>query len=322
MKRGFALQREAKEWERVFPERQQGTPDTTFQALYDRYIEDMSHRLRQSSIEGKRNVFKNRILPYFKDNPINAITPKDIRDWQNQQIKQGYSDAYLDRIQNMITTILNYAVIYYNLPVNPCNKAGHMGKRTRSMNFWTLDQYNQIIQNVTDIRARMTLQLLFYSGMRFDELMALTPADCDFSENTISITKTLHHKASGDLVTPPKTDNSIRCISMPETIMQELNEYSQRLYGLEESDRLFTFTKSLIGGNMKRSAAKAGLPVIRNHDLRHSHVSLLIEMGFTPHLIAERIGDTVQIVNSTYGHLYPSKHKEVAGKLNNIIVSN
>ena len=96
-KRGFKLQREAKEWERTFLERLQGTPNMTFQSLYDLYIEDMSHRLRQNSIDGKKNVFKNRILPYFKDKPVNAIT-------------------------------------YYNLPSNPCDRAGHMGKRTRSMN--------------------------------------------------------------------------------------------------------------------------------------------------------------------------------------------
>ena len=101
----------------------------------------MSHRLRQNSIDGKKNVFKNRILPYFKDKPINAITPTDIRAWQNEQIDMGYSDAYLDRIQNMMTTILNYAVTYYNLPSNPCVRAGHMGKRTRSM---TSGQLNSI----------------------------------------------------------------------------------------------------------------------------------------------------------------------------------
>ncbi len=167
-KRGFKLQREAKEWERAFLERLQGAPDMTFQSLYDLYIEE-SHRLRQNSIDGKKNVFKNRILPYFKDKPVNAITPTDIRAWQNEQIDMGYSDAYLDRIQNMMTTILNYAVTYYNLPSNPCNKAGHMGKRTRSMSFWTLEQYNQFIQHITDISAHTALQLLFYSGMRFGD---------------------------------------------------------------------------------------------------------------------------------------------------------
>lgn len=234
-KRGFKLQREAKEWERTFLERLQGTPNMTFQSLYDLYIEDMSHRLRQNSIDGKKNVFKNRILPYFKDKPVNAIT-------------------------------------YYNLPSNPCDRAGHMGKRTRSMNFWTIEQYNQFIQYITDISAHTALQLLFYSGMRFGELLALTLADFDFKDNTINITKSLQHKASGDIVTPPKTDNGIRTITMPEAIMHEIEDYTHKIYGIKPSDRVFTFTKSLIRGNMKRGAEKASIPFIRIHDMRHPYV--------------------------------------------------
>lgn len=319
-KRGFKLQREAKEWERTFLERMQGTPDMTFQALYDLYIEDMSHRLRQSSIDGKKYVFKNRILPYFKDKPINQIQPVDIRNWQNEQISLGFSDAYLDRLQNALTAILNYAVNYYNLPMNPCKKAGRMGKRTRSMNFWTIEQYNKVLDQVTNISARTALQILFYSGMRVGELLALTLNDFDFQANTINITKTLLHKADNDLVTPPKTENGIRCITMPESIMNEVQAYSERIYGITGTDRVFTFTKALIRGNIQRCAAAADVPIIRIHDLRHSHVSLLIDMGFSPHLIAERIGDTVQMVNNTYGHLYPTKHQEVADRLNQIIV--
>lgn len=212
-KRGFKLQREAKEWERSFLERMQGTPDMTFQALYDLYIEDMSHRLRQSSIDGKKYVFKNRILPYFKDKPINQIQPVDIRNWQNEQISLGFSDAYLDRLQNALTAILNYAVNYYNLPMNQCKKASRMGKRTRSMNFWTIEQYNRVLDQVTNISAHTALQILFYSGIRVGELLTLTLNDFDFQANTINITKTLLHKADNDLVTPPKTENGIRCIT-------------------------------------------------------------------------------------------------------------
>ena len=186
--------------------------------------------------------------------------------------------------------------------------------------FWTIEQYNNFIPYISDLSAHTALQLLFYSGMRFDELLALTLAGFDFKANTIQITKSLQHKASGDIITPPKTDNGIRTITMPDAIMQEIQAYTDKIYGLEPDNRVFTFTKSLIRGNMRRGAEKAEIPFIRIHDMRHSHVSLLINMGFSPHLIAERIGDTVQMVNSTYGHLYPSKHNEVAEKLNQIIV--
>ena len=162
------------------------------------------------------------------------------------------------------------------------------------------------------------MDLLFYSGMRFGEMMALTLGDIDLAANTISITKTFHQ--SMHTIGPPKTENSVRCIAMPPSIIGEILTYTSKIYGINPHDRIFTFTNSLLRGNIKRGTEKAGIPRIRIHDLRHSHVSLLIELGFSPHLIAERIGDTVQMVNNTYGHLYPSKHEEVADKLNQIIV--
>ena len=292
----------------------------TFQALYDIYIEDISHRLRKNTVDGKKNVFKNRILPYFKDKPINEIQAADIRAWQNKQIAAGYSNAYLDRIMNMIVTIFNYAVTFYNLPVNPCTKAGHMGKRTRSLNFWTLDEYNAIMEHVTDPAAHVAIELLFYSGMRFGERLALTLADLDYNKQTISITKSLQRKNRQNYITAPKTDNGIRVITMPAAVMEHLEDYTRKLYGLQPDDLIFTFTRSLIRNNMKRACTAPGVSCIRIHDLRHSHVSLLIDLKFTPLLIAERIGDTVQMVNNTYGHLYPSRRQEVADRLNQLIV--
>lgn len=322
LKRGFTFQRDAKEWERAFLEKMQGTPEMTFQALYELYIEDMNKRLRESTIEVKQNMFKNRILPYFKDKPINAITPADIRKWQKTMLEGDYSEYYLNRLQNALATVFNYAIQYYNLPANPCTRSGRLGRCTKSLSFWTVKQYKEVLKNVSDIRAYTALQVLFYSGMRCGELRALTLTDINFEENTINISKTLHHTAEGYKEAPPKTVGSVRTISMPAAIMEELKIYCDKLYGLTDNDRVFDCSPHFIRKSILRAVSKTDLPCIRIHDIRHSHVSLLIEMGFSPHLIAERIGDSVQMVNNTYGHLYPTKHKEVADKLNNIIVSN
>lgn len=96
-KRGFKLQREAKEWEADFLRKQNGSTDMTFRSMYEIYIEDMGHRYRQSTIDGKKHVFEKLILPYFENKPINKITPKDIRSWQNELIGKAYSNSYLDR---------------------------------------------------------------------------------------------------------------------------------------------------------------------------------------------------------------------------------
>lgn len=107
---------------------------------------------------------------------------------------------------------------------------------------------------------------------------------------------------------------------MPPAIMDELREYITMLYDPQPDDLVFPFSRSFITRGKNKAAELAGVPQIRIHDLRHSHVSLLIEMGFSPHLIAERIGDTVQMINNIYGHLYPTRHQEVADKLNAIII--
>ena len=103
-------------------------------------------------------------------------------------------------------------------------------------------------------------------------LLALTLADFDFKANTIQITKSLQHKASGDIITPPKTDNGIRTITMPDAIMQEIQAYTAKIYGLEPDNRVLIYTKSLIRGNMRRGAEKAEIPFIRIHDIRHPYV--------------------------------------------------
>lgn len=136
MKRGFKLQRDAKEWEHDFLKRQQGTPDMTFQALCDIYIDDMSHRLRQYTLDIRKNMLKNHILPFFKNKPVNQITPKDIRNWQNQLTKIALSPSYQLSINKTLSIIFNYAVKYYNLPDNPCHKAGYTKNLMRNNPPW------------------------------------------------------------------------------------------------------------------------------------------------------------------------------------------
>ena len=319
LKRGFKLQREAKEWERSFLEHMQGTPDMTFRTLYDHYMEDISHRLRRSTINNKESRFRNTILPYFKEKPINQITAADVRRWQNEQISNGYSQNYLKIIDADLVTIFNFAVNYYNLPVNPCNKVKSMGKVERSMTFWTLEQYKAVVSVADHPTFKIMLQILFYSGARIGEILALTIKDCDFDNHTININKTLYRSNKQRIVTPPKTENSIRVVSMPAAVMDDLRAYVDRIYKPQADDQIFTITSVTFRRNLEKYAKIAGVPNIRAHDLRHSHVSLLIELGFSPHLIAERIGDTVQMVNNTYGHLYPNKQNEVAKKLEELM---
>ena len=126
-KRGFATKREALEWERDFLQMQTASVNMSLSAFSNLYLEDMSHRLRKSTMVNKRALFDLKIKPYLGSKPLNEITAADIRKWQNELIGEGYAPTYLKIVNNQLTALFNYAVKYYSLTENPCKKAGSMG---------------------------------------------------------------------------------------------------------------------------------------------------------------------------------------------------
>jgi len=112
------------------------------------------------------------------------------------------------------------------------------------------------------------------------------------------------------------TNKSIRKIAMPKFLTDEIMEYMNKQYKPAENERLFPTNKNYLAKQLKIGADKAGLKKIRVHDLRHSHVSLLIEMGFTPVAIADRVGHESIEITFRYAHLFPNKQTEMAERLN------
>ena len=148
------------------------------------------------------------------------------------------------------------------------------------------------------------------------ELLALTPADFDFEKETVTINKSYQRLNGQDLITTPKTEKSNRTIAMPQFLSDEIQDYLKMLYDIGENDRMFTVTKSYLYREMERGAKEAGVKRIRVHDIRHSHVSLLIDMGFSATAIADRVGHESIDITYNYAHLFPSKQTEMADKLN------
>ena len=146
--------------------------------------------------------------------------------------------------------------------------------------------------------------------------MALTPADIDTDAHTIAISKSYQRLNGKDLITEPKTPKSNRCISIPIFLENIIVDYMSKIYGLTADARIFPYNKFKLKRALQRGCKLSGVKQIRLHDLRHSHASLLIELGFSPLLIADRLGhEKVETTLNTYSHLYPHRQSEVALKL-------
>lgn len=323
-KRGFKLQREAKEWERNFLETQQADLTMTFESFINIYNEDIKHRIREHTHMQKQYLINRKLLPFFGKLPVSQITPAHIRKWQNELMAyrdpdgKPYSETYLKSINNQMAAIMNYAVRYYGLKENPCTKAGSIGKsHADEMNFWTTEEFKTFLEKISDKpQARAGFLTLYYTGMRIGELLALEYGDIDFNECKIQINKSYQRIDKRDVITPPKTPRSVRTISIPVFLRDELKSYTDKLYGLHRHDRVFPYTKHFFEHEMKRGTKDGEVKQIRLHDLRHSHASLLIELGFSPLAIADRLGhEKIETTLNTYSHLFPHKRDEVAEKL-------
>ena len=317
-KRGFATKRKAEEWLRNFLITQKADFDMKFEDFWKMYCADMETRLREHTMRTKKYIVELKILPYFGNKRVNDITAADIRQWQNELIKMGYSPTYLKTINNQLSAIFNYAVRYYDLKSNPCAKAGSMGKsKAEEMDFWIGEEFRKFIDSVMNKRlSYMAFMTLYWTGMRMGELLALNPKDVDLEKRTISITKSYQRLGKKDVITPPKTPKSKRVITIPEFLAADIKDYMDSLYELQENDRLFPITKYYLEHEMQRGIKESGVKRIRVHDLRHSHASMLIELGFSPLEIANRLGhEKVETTLNTYAHLYPNKQTKLAERL-------
>lgn len=226
-------------------------------------------------------MVKAKIIPFFGERKMIEISAKDVRHWQKEMIEyrdekgKSYSQSYLATLHAQLSAIFNHAVKFYDLKNNPAKIAGSMGsKRGGNIMFWTQEQYKAFIECVMDKPLSFYgFEMLYWCGLRIGELLALTPEDFDFEKKTVSITKNYQVVRGEKLILTPKTAKSIRTIYMPDFLNEE----------------------------MERGSEMSGVPKIRLHDLRHSHVSLLINMGFSALEIAERMDHESVRITYHYG---------------------
>ena len=324
-KRGFETKKEAQDWERSYVQQNAAGIDMTFEAFCGLYEKDRRPRLKESTWLTKENIIKNRLIPTFGRMMMSEIETKHVIAWQNEllayrdEFKKPYSATYLKTVHNQLVAILNHAVRHYGLKSNPASKVGYIGSKEREeMNFWTKEEYMKFAEAIMDKpMSYYAFEMLYWCGIREGEMLALTPADFNFTKKTVRINKTYQRIHGQDLITSPKTRKSVRTVEMPDFLCDEMQDYIKSLYKVQKNDRIFPITKSYLQHEMKRGSKEAGVKRIRIHDLRHSHISLLIDMGFSAVAIADRVGHESIDITFRYAHMFPSRQVDMAQRLNN-----
>lgn len=141
------------------------------------------------------------------------------------------------------------------------------------MLFWTKEEYKRFAEEMMDKPlSYYAFQLLYWCGIRSGELLALTPADFNFKKKTLRINKSYQRLKGKDVISTPKTKNSVRTVIMPQFLCDEMQDCLKLYYSLKSDDRIFPVTKYYLKHEMERGCKASGVKKIRVHDLRHPYV--------------------------------------------------
>ena len=209
-KEGFKTKKEAQDFERDFLSKAASSCEMRFASMAQLYLDDCAPRLKPTTLINKETMIRQKILPWFGDLSTADITAAAVRHWQNDLMQMGFSPTYLKAIHNQASAIFNFAVKYYHLENNPCRLAGSMGKtRPTEMKIWTTDEFQMFLQAVSNKpTSAAAFSMLFWTGLRSGELLALTREDFDFQAGTVSVNKSFSRHNRQDLILPPKTPKS------------------------------------------------------------------------------------------------------------------
>ena len=315
-RKGFATKKEAEEWLSNFLMQQSSDPSMPLKDFWEIYKADMGKRLKETTMTNKEYLVRDKILPYFGDLPINEITAAKIRTWQGELMGKGFKPTYLKTINNQLSAILNYAVNFYELRSNPCKKAGSMGKsKADERPHWSLEEFLNFLEVVSDKHESwIGFQILFWTGMRVGELLALKVEDFDYENKTLRIDESFTRLKGKNIISTPKTESSVRVITIHDELADDIREYVACLYKAKPSTRLFEgMTKRYFEHELERGIELSGAKKITVHCLRHSHASMLVEMGFSPLEISKRLGHgRVTTTIETYCHASDDAQRRIA----------
>ena len=331
---------EAQDSERTFLDKINGNNEKdknlTFFKVYNDWITYKKTQLKITTFYNLEKNTKKNILSFFENYKLYSININSMNEWMKYITNMNCSISYKNSMIGYCREIFNYAKDNYDFDYKVINKIYNIREdsafinnniKNAEWNFWTYDEWNKFIKSVDNDYYNLIFNFLYYTGLREGELFALNWNDIDFENKKLIINKSLTNKIGNKsyAITTPKTKNSNRIIDIDNELIIKLKKHyndEKRIYNFNKNMFVFGNIKYMTATTLRRNLyeyiKKAKVKKITPHGFRHSHVSLLIDLGCDSRDVANRIGDTVQIVESTYYHMFPKKQSSTVNKLNEL----
>lgn len=301
---------------------EKGKDNLTVDILSKQYFLAVRNQVKDSSIYDAQNIFKLFIYPKFQNYQLKDFTKQELLKWQdeiwstiNPRTNKYYSYKYLSKIRTCLSSFLTWCSERYDCTnyLLSIKKPKKRASKTE-MQFWTREEFEQFISVVDNPMYKTLFAMLFYTGRRKGEVLALSPNDV--KEKEIAFNKSLTRKTldgSPYNITSTKAEKkatTLICKPLKEILNNYVKPDGKFFFGGEKPIAEKTLTRVF-----DRYCEIAGVKRINLHGLRHSFVSMIVSMGGSIPLVADLISDSIEMVTKTYLHLYIHDKNEIISKI-------
>lgn len=314
----------------------------TVEAYCDYYTENCMQNIKRTTQSGYHTIIRKHIKPHLGTKKLNKLTTRNVQEWVKylgspHTNKSGnpftLSPKTIKNIFSALDKMLSKAVILGFISKNPCDNVELFKVEKRESDFYNIDETIALLEALEltpsdDLKYKVGIWLALFCGLRKSEILGLNWDHVNFNDNTLEIDSTrLYTKENGNFIDTPKSNNSTRLIAVPD----ELAEMLKNLLAQQRKERMKLGSKWVCSNMVLTN--HTGAPIYRNalprwftkfldgnglrhislHKLRHTHTSLILNMGVDKMQASKRLGHSEYTTTlNIYGHLFKDTDYDIA----------
>lgn len=304
---------------------------TTLADYLEQWLKDYAKRhLSPRGFERYQGIIRRHFIPALGKLPLTQLKPEHLQKHYTETLDSGLNQNTVRYHHAVMHIALETAVKWGLVSRNPADAVSPPRVKRPTMQTWTESEVTCFLEAARGSPYYALFYTALFTGARRSELLALTWRDIDFIFGQIHINRSLHHLKDGSYVfTQPKSEHSRRTIALPPSAFMVLDEHRKAreaqslLLGsqLKDTDLVFStlegkpYRPNTITNAWRTLAKKCGVNVIRFHDARHTHASLMLKQGIHPKIVQERLGhSSIEMTLDIYSHITPGLQATAAAK--------
>ena len=313
------------------------TPDQTLKTFLTAWLRDTAqHNVRPRTYIRYRELIELHVLPTLGQVKLQKLLPQQLQHLYNTKLQEGYAPQTVKHIHRVLHRAFDYAVRWDLITRNLCDAVDAPRVPKKEMQVLNAEQAQQFLAAAKGDSFEALYVLALTTGAREGELLGLKWEDLDLEHGKLHIKRTISRvPKQGFKVAEPKTPKSRRCIHLTALAINALREHRLRqneaklAAGSTWDNQGWIFCNAIgrpievgkmLGRSFRPILIKAGLPIIRFHDLRHSAASLLLSMNIHAKVVSEILGHSqISLTLDTYSHVLPSLQEEAMNRLNTLL---